>query len=172
MPAMATIMIPEKCKPKMWMLYAILSAVTAALVAIFAKAGLRDIDPVLATTLRSIIMMLFLSVVAWGFGKFDSFSFAAVSGKDWLLLVLAGVAGALSWLFYFFALRDGNASAVVAIDRLSIVFVVVLAAAFLAEMITWRIATGAVLMVLGAVLISIKENEITRLWAGFMRLVK
>jgi transporter family protein len=162
----------EKRNLNMWVLYAILSAVTAALVAIFAKAGLRDIDPILATTLRSIIMALFLLGVAWGFGKFDGLSFAAVSGKEWLLLVLAGVSGALSWLFYFLALRDGNASAVVAIDRLSIVFVVVLAAAFLSEMISWRIATGAVLMVLGAVLISIKEDKITQLWADFMRLVK
>ena len=156
----------------MWMLYAILSAVTAALVAIFAKVGLRDIDPTLATTLRSIIMAVFLLGVAWGFGKFDGFSLATVNGKEWLLLVLAGVAGALSWLFYFLALRDGNASAVVAIDRLSIVFVIVLAAAFLSETISWRIGAGAVLMVLGAILISVKEDKITQLWVDFIRLVK
>ncbi|MHB8622790.1 MAG: EamA family transporter [Sulfuricaulis sp.] len=156
----------------MWILYAILSAVMAALVAIFAKAGLRDIDPVLATTLRSIIMMLFLLGVTWGFGKFNGFSFTTVSGKEWLLLVLAGVAGASSWLFYFLALRDGNATAVVAMDRLSIVFVVILAAAFLSEIISWRIAVGAVLMVLGAVLISIKEDQFNQLWADLLQLVK
>ncbi|MHB8743731.1 MAG: EamA family transporter [Sulfuricaulis sp.] len=161
-----------KSKQKMWILYAILSAVMAALVAIFAKAGLRDIDPVLATTLRSIIMMLFLLGVTWGFGKFDGFSFTTVSGKEWLLLVLAGIAGASSWLFYFLALRDGNVTAVVAIDRLSIVFVVVLAAVFLSEIISWRTAVGAVLMVLGAVLISIKEDQINQWWMGFLRLVK
>jgi transporter family protein len=156
----------------MWILYAILSALTAALVAIFAKAGLRDIDPTLATTLRSIIMAVFLISVAWGFGKLDGFSFHSVSGKEWLLLILAGVAGALSWLFYFLALRDGNATAVVAIDRLSIVFVVILAAAFLSETISWRTGVGALIMVLGAILVSVPDGKITRLWLDFVRLLK
>ena len=117
----------------MWILFAFLSAFTAALVAIFAKLGLREVDATLATTLRSLIMAVFLVGAAWALGKFDGFSMNALSGREWGLLALAGIAGALSWLFYFFALRDGSASAVVAIDRLSIVFVVLLAAVFLAE---------------------------------------
>ncbi|MBI1423847.1 MAG: EamA family transporter [Gammaproteobacteria bacterium] len=156
----------------MWVLFAFLSAITAALVAIFAKLGLRDVDPTLATTLRSIIMAVFLLCMAWVLGKFNGFSMHNLSGKEWSLLVLAGISGALSWLFYFFALRDGTASAVVAIDRLSIVFVVVLAALFLAETISWRTLLGSVLMVAGALLISLKGNDFAKLWADLIRLIK
>lgn len=156
----------------MWVIYALLSAVTAALVAIFAKLGLREVDPTLATTLRSIIMTVFLLVLAVMLGKFEKFEWSAVSGKDWGLLVLAGVAGALSWLFYFAALRQGVASAVVAIDRLSIVFVILLAAAFLSETLSWRTGLGATLMVAGAMLISLKQDELARIWVDFIRFIK
>lgn len=156
----------------MWVLYAFLSAFTAALVAIFAKLGLREVDPTLATTLRSIIMAVFLLVLAWVMGKLEGFAVASMSGKEWLMLTLAGIAGALSWLFYFFALRDGSATAVVAIDRLSIVFVVILAALFLAETFTWRTAVGSLLMVSGAIFLSVKESELSRIWADLIRFVK
>ena len=156
----------------MWIVYAFLSAITAALVAIFAKLGLRDIDPTLATTLRSIIMALFLLIVATALGKFHDFSFNNLNGKEWLLLTLAGIAGALSWLFYFFALKYGSASAVVAIDRMSIVFVLIFAAIFLMEAITLQTFIGALLMVTGALLITLKIDEITQLWANLLRLIK
>ncbi|WP_126452588.1 EamA family transporter [Sulfuriflexus mobilis] len=156
----------------MWIVYAFLSAFTAALVAIFAKLGLREVDPTLATTLRSIIMAAFLLVLAWGLGKFHNFTVIDLSGKEWGLLVLAGIAGALSWLFYFLALRDGMVSAVVAIDRLSIVFVIILASVFLSEMLTWRTFAGAVLMVCGAILISLKGDDFAQLWADLLRLIK
>lgn len=156
----------------MWIIYAFLSAITAALVAIFAKLGLRDFDPTLATTIRSIIMAVFLLIVAGALGKFQTFSFSSVSGKEWWLLVLAGISGALSWLFYFFALKFGSASAVVAIDRLSIVFVLIFAAIFLMEAITLRTFIGALLMVAGAILITLKVDKITQIWADFLRLIK
>ena len=121
----------------MYLFYAFLSAITAALVAIFAKMGLKGIDPTLATTIRSLIMAGFLILTSLFLKKFQAHqivaSFNSFSSKDWLLIILAGVSGALSWLFYFFALKYGLASKVVAIDRLSIVFVVVLAALFLGE---------------------------------------
>lgn len=157
---------------RMWIVFAFLSALTAALVAIFAKLGLREVDPTLATTLRSLIMATFLVTMAWLLGKFHNFSIHSLSGKEWGLLVLAGIAGALSWLFYFFALRDGAASAVVAIDRLSIVFVVVLAAVFLSEALSWRTLAGSVLMMTGAILISVKEDELARMWANLLKLIK
>ena len=156
----------------LWVFFAFLSALTAALVAIFAKLGLRDVDPTLATTLRSIIMAVFLCVVAWSLGKFQGFSVSDLSGKEWSLLVLASIAGALSWLFYFMALKSGTATAVVAIDRLSIVFVVVLAALFLTEALTWRTVAGALFMVLGALMISIKGDEWARLWTDLLRFIK
>lgn len=140
----------------MWMLYALGSAVFAALVAIFAKLGLKGVDSSLATSVRAIIMAVFLFTVTLSIGKWNGFSLQSFSSKDWLLIFLSGIAGALSWLLYFFALKIGPASAVAAIDRLSIVFVVVLATVFLSEAFTWKVGLGAALVALGAMLISIK----------------
>ncbi|MEK7635799.1 MAG: EamA family transporter [Patescibacteria group bacterium] len=140
----------------MWLIYAFLSAITAALVAIFAKLGLKDVDSTLATTVRALIMSGFLVLVSFFLKKFQGFSINSFSSRDWLLIVLSGVAGALSWLFYFFALKYGLASRVAAIDRLSIVFVIILAALFLGETFGWKTGLGAILMAAGAILITIK----------------
>ncbi len=140
----------------MWLLYAFLSAVAAALVAIFGKLGLKNVDATLGTTIRSIIMAGFLVLVSLFLKKFDGFSLQTISGKDWMWIVLAGIAGAISWLFYFIALKSGMVTKVVAIDRLSIVFAVVLAALVLGETLGWKTAVGALLMVGGAILISLK----------------
>ncbi|KKW22313.1 MAG: hypothetical protein UY71_C0002G0005 [Parcubacteria group bacterium GW2011_GWB1_52_7] len=140
----------------MWLLFAFLSAIAAAGVAIFAKLGLQTIDSTLATTVRSVIMAGFLVIVSFLLKKFDGFSLTSFSSREWILIALAGIAGALSWLFYFFALKQGFASRVAAIDRLSLVFVVVLAAVFLGETLGWKSALGALLMVAGALLITLK----------------
>ena len=139
----------------MWLFFAILSAITAALVAIFAKIGLQAIDPTLATTIRSIIMAVFLIIISFSLKKFQNFNLFVFNSKEWLMIVLAGIAGALSWLFYFFAIKAGKVSAVAAIDRLSIVFVVILAALFLNEALKSTTIIGAILVVIGAILISI-----------------
>lgn len=140
----------------MWLFYAFLSAIMAALVAVFAKLGLEDLDSTLATTIRAIIMAGFLVIVSFFLHKFDGFSVTNLGSREWLLIALAGIAGALSWLFYFFALKNGSATGVVAIDRLSIVFVVLLAAVFLGETLGWKSVAGALLMVAGALLITVK----------------
>ena len=140
----------------MWAVYATLSAIFAALVAVFAKLGLEKIDSTLATTVRSIIMAAFLVMVSLLLGKFAGFTINSFSGREWGLIILAGVAGAISWLFYFLALKSGIASEVVAIDKLSIVLVVVLAALFLGEGWQASAVLGAVLMVVGAILIAMK----------------
>jgi len=139
----------------MWLLYALLAAFFAALVAIFAKLGLKDIDTTLATTVRALIMAAFLLAVSLLLKKFEGFSLTTFSSKEWLLITLAGLAGALSWLFFFFALKGGEASGVVAIDRLSVIFVVFLAALFLGETLGWQVVLGAVLMSAGAMLITL-----------------
>ncbi len=138
-----------------WLIYAGLSALTAAGVAIFAKLGLQNLDTTLATTLRAIIMTGFFVVISLLLGKFQNFNFASLGTKEWLLIVAAGISGALSWLFYFLALKAGPVTGVVAIDRLSIVAVVILAALFLGEALSFKIALGALLMVAGALLISL-----------------
>lgn len=156
----------------MWILYAFLAALTAALVAIFAKIGLKDMDTTIATTLRSMIMAGFLVTTSTLLGKFTHFSPATISAKEWTMLTLAGVAGALSWLFYFLALRDGTASAVVAIDRLSIFFVIVIAALALGETANARTLGGAALMVVGAVMIALPGDDLARLWKQAIALIK
>ena len=140
----------------MWLFFAFLSALSAALVAIFGKLGLKGIDSTLATTIRSIIMAAFLILTSVTLKKFNGFNFNDLSGKDWVLISLSGVAGALSWLFYFMALKYGAAGKVVAIDRLSVVFVIILAALFLNEGLTWRSLLGSILIASGAILISLK----------------
>jgi len=136
-------------------IFALLAALFASLVAIFAKLGLQNIDTTLATTVRAVVMATFLLLVALLLRKFEGFSLSTFSSKEWLLIVFAGIAGALSWLFFFLALKTGDASAVSALDRLSVVFVVLLATLFLGEIFTWQIALGALLMVGGALLITL-----------------
>lgn len=137
----------------MWIIFALLSALFASLVAIFGKIGLSHIDTTLATTVRAVIMAGFLLIVAVGLGKVNLANLASMNGKEWLWIVLAGIAGALSWLCYFFALKYGSASAVAALDRLSVVFVIILAALFLGESLTWASILGGLLIVGGALLL-------------------
>lgn len=136
-----------------WVLYAFLAALFAAAVAIFGKIGVAGVDPTAATAVRSVVMTVFLASATVALGKVSLLR--QVSGRALGYVVLSGAAGALSWLFYFWALRYGPASGVAAIDRLSVVLVLVLAAVFLAEPWSWRTATGALLVTAGAVLISI-----------------
>ena len=137
-----------------WFLFAILSAVFAALVAIFGKIGVLGVDSTLATTVRALIMSIFLVVTSLFLGKFKLLS--TIKSKTFLFIVLSGVAGALSWLFYFFALKKGPAPGVAALDRLSIVFVVIFSILILGDKLTWKLVAGAILMTLGALLMSLK----------------
>lgn len=133
-----------------WITYALLSAAFASLVAIFGKIGLKDVDSTLATTIRAIVMAIFLIIVSVSLGKstllnnFDS--------KAILYIVLSGIAGALSWLFYFFAIKNGPVSSVAAIDRLSVVFVFIIAIIFLGEAFSWIKLGGIVMIAIGAIL--------------------
>ncbi len=140
----------------MWIIYAFFSAITAAFVTIFAKAGLKNLDVVLATTIRAIIMVAVLLLTTLALGKFNGFSFKSLTGKDWWPIIAAGFFGALSWLFYFLALKYGLASHVAAIDKLSLVFIIILSIFFLQESFHWSAMAGGLLMVVGAILISIK----------------
>jgi transporter family protein len=140
----------------MWLLLAFLSAVSAALVAVFGKLGLAKIDTTLATTIRAIIMAAFLIVVALAMDKFKGFAPSNLPAKQWWYIIAAGVAGALSWLFYFGALKLGLASRVAAIDRLSVIFVLVFSIVMLGEHLTWKNGLGAILLTGGAILMTIK----------------
>ncbi|MBU0963513.1 EamA family transporter [Patescibacteria group bacterium] len=137
-----------------WIIFAILSALFAALVAIFGKIGISKIDTTLATSVRAVVMAVFLVIVSLVLGKAPLLS--TINSKALLYIVLSGVAGALSWLFYFFALKNGPASGVAALDRLSVVFVLILAILILGEQLTWKSATGIGLMAAGAILMVLK----------------
>lgn len=138
----------------MWVLFGILSAISAALVAIFGKIGIQNVDTTLATTIRASVMALFLLGVSLILGKYTELG--AFHGKVMWYIVASGIAGALSWLFYFFALKTGPASGVVALDRLSVIFVLILAILFLGEHLTWKSGIGAGLIAFGAILMTLK----------------
>lgn len=137
----------------MWIIFALLSAVFAALVAIFGKLGLERIDPTLAATVRALIMAGFMIVAALVIKGGELGSITTFTSREWLYIIFAGLAGALSWLFYFIALSQGDANNVAALDRLSIVFIVILAAFFLGESLTIPAIIGALLVAIGAGLI-------------------
>lgn len=137
-----------------WIFYAILSAVFASLVAIFGKIGLEKVDSTLATTVRAVVMAVFLVVAALVFGKAPLLS--SIHNKALLYIILSGVAGALSWLFYFYALKTGPASGVAALDRTSVVFVLLLAVLLLGEKLTLKSGIGISLVAFGAILMAMK----------------
>jgi transporter family protein len=136
-----------------YIILALFSALTASLVAIFGKLGLKNIDPTIATTIRSLIMAVFLVIVSLFLKKFENFSLNLLTSKDWFLIILAGISGALSWFFYFWALKFGPASHVAVIDRLSLVFVILLSVLILGETFNLKVFVGMILIVLGAILI-------------------
>ena len=135
-----------------WLIMALLSAVFAALVAILGKIGMEHVDSNLATAIRAVVMAA-ASVV---FVLFTG-AFAQVRDLSWkplLFVLLSGLAGAASWMFYFGALKAASASKVAPIDRLSVVFTLILAALFLKEKVSAGIIVGCVLIVAGSILIA------------------
>lgn len=110
-----------------WLVYALLSAVSAAMVSIFGKVGLQGVDSNVATTVRSIVMAIFLIGVVAMQGNLVQLPDVWADKRGLLFIVLSGVAGATSWLFYFMALKVGRVSQVAPIDKLSVVFAVLLA---------------------------------------------
>ncbi|RNM06168.1 EamA family transporter [Dickeya undicola] len=138
-----------------WLLYALLSALCAALVALFGKIGLQQLDANTATAIRAVIMALFLVGVVVAQGKTSLFADVLANHKAMLFIVLSGLAGALSWLFYFMALKSGNVAQVAPIDKLSVVFAVILAALLLGEKVSLLAGVGVALISAGALLVAL-----------------
>ena len=136
-----------------WFVLAVLDAFFAALVAIFAKIGLKGVDSNVATALRAIVMTVFIVgfVVAMGKGP----QLTQLTSKDMVFIVLSGVAGAISWLLYFAALKMADASKVAPVDRASLLFVLVLSALLLGEKITLKTALAGTLIFIGVLLLAI-----------------
>ena len=138
----------------LWIIYALLSAAFAALVAIFGKIGIQNIDSTLATSIRAVVMAGFLVIVSLLLRKFQLLN--TIHSKALVFIILSGLAGAMSWLFYFFALKHGPVTGVAALDRLSVVFVLIFALLFLGQKFTWVSAIGAALITAGAILMTLK----------------
>ncbi|MDR0806267.1 MAG: EamA family transporter [Enterobacteriaceae bacterium] len=139
----------------LWLIYALLSAITAALVAIFGKIGLQNLDANTATAIRSIVMAVFLVGVVIVQGKLELISSVLADRKALLFIVLSGIAGALSWLFYFMAIKNGTVSQVAPIDKLSVVFAVILAVILFGEKVTLFTGVGIGLISVGALLVAL-----------------
>ncbi len=134
----------------MWVLFAILSAVFAALTSILAKIGIDGVNSNLATAIRTVVVvlmswgMVFLTNAQGGIGE--------ITKKSWLFLILSGLATGASWLFYYKALQMGEASKVVPIDKLSIVITLILAFVFLHETFTVKSLIGCILISVGTLI--------------------
>lgn len=134
----------------MWKYYALLSAFFAALTAIFAKIGVKDVNSDLATAIRTAVILF----ITWGIVLFGSHGgeIRLISHRTWLFLILSGAATGLSWLFYFKALQTGNVSRVAPIDKLSVVITIVLASVLLKEPVSLKEVLGAVCITSGSIL--------------------
>lgn len=137
-----------------WFVLATLSAFFAALVSILAKIGLQGVDSTVATAIRAAVMALFII----GYVAFTGKGPELIQSTSTQLgfIVFSGVAGALSWLFYFAALKLADASKVAPVDRASVLMVMILAALFLGEKITLKTAAASVLIFIGLLLLAVK----------------
>jgi transporter family protein len=137
-----------------WQVWAVLSAVFAALTAIFAKVGVEGINSDLATLIRTAIVLVALTLILFATGQFSHPG--PVSSRSWLFLLLSGLGTGASWLCYFRALKLGPATLVAPIDKLSVVLVALFGVAFLGERPSLYGWIGILLIATGAVLIAVK----------------
>ena len=131
----------------MWFVFALLSAVFAALTSILAKVGIEDVNSNLATAIRTVVVVL----MAWGmvFITNAQNGITEISRKSWIFLILSGLSTGASWLCYYHALKIGEASKVAPIDKISVVFTVILAAIFLHEQLNAKTIIGCILIAAG-----------------------
>ncbi len=149
----------------MWILFALLAALTAGTVVTLSKAGIENVDSSLAFAIQSVLIL----IVSWSVvavqGNLPDVS--RIDRKVWIYLLSAGVLTCMSSLFSFHALKIGNASQVSPITNFSLLFAVILAALFLKEKLTWQVITGTVLMAAGAVVIAISQDKSSAIMPGY-----
>jgi transporter family protein len=135
----------------MWWIYALLSALFAALTAVFAKIGVTNVNANLATALRTIVIL----VIAWGivFARGEAKELNSLSKHNLLFLGISGIATGLSWIFYFKALQLGKVSQVAPVDKLSVALTITLSVIFLKEVLTLKTAIGALLIIAGTLVL-------------------
>lgn len=137
-------------KDYLWFIFALLSAVFAALTSILAKVGIEGVPSNLATAVRTVVVL----AMAWlmVFVTKEQGGLSAITTKSWIFLVLSGLATGASWLCYFRAIQIGDVSRVVPVDKLSVVLTVLLAFIFLHETVSWKSLAGLVLITVGTLL--------------------
>ena len=137
----------------MWLLFAVLSSVFAALTSILAKVGIEGVNSTLATAIRTLVVL----IMAWGmvFVTSAQGGISSITPKSWVFLILSGLATGASWLCYYYALQVGEASKVVPIDKMSVVITLLLAFVFLHEKITVKSAIGCAFIGAGTLLMAL-----------------
>ena len=140
----------------MWIVFALLAAVSAAIVVTLSKIGVKNVDSSVAFAIQSVLILL----VSWGvvIGQGNLPDVMRIERRVWIYLIIAGIVTCLSSLFSFRALKLGNASQVSPITNVSLLFAVILAIVFLKEKLNWQIVIGAVLMAVGAIVIAIAKD--------------
>lgn len=136
----------------MWKFYALLSALFAALTAISAKIGVKGVDSALATAIRTTVVLF----LAWGIAIGQLHDIKSIGRTSWVFLILSGIATGLSWLCYFKALSLGEVSRVASVDKLSVVFTILLAFLLLKEPVTPKVLIGGALILTGSIIMLIK----------------
>jgi len=131
----------------MWLFYALMAALFAALTAIFAKVGLAGVDAALATAIRTGVALVLACVAVFLAGA--QADLPLLTRRQCLFLCLSGVATGLSWLCYFHALKTGPVSKVAPVDKLSVILTIALAVVFLGEPVSWKTAVGCLLLLSG-----------------------
>lgn len=147
----------KKTKGAMWILFALLAAFSAAVVTTLSKAGIKDLDPSLAFAVQSVLIVIVAWVVVLVQG--NTHELKAVNGTTWTYLIVAGIVTTLSSLFTFKALKLGDASVVSPLERISLVFAILMAVIFLKEKITWQVILGGLLMTAGAIIIAVAKKS-------------
>ena len=135
----------------MWVVFALLSAVFAALTSIFAKIGIENVNSNLATAIRTVVVLVMAWIIVFATGKHQQI--VDISTKSWIFLVLSGLATGLSWLCYFYALQIGEASKVVPVDKFSVVITMIMAFFILGEVITTKTIIGGLLITAGTLVL-------------------
>jgi bacterial/archaeal transporter family protein len=148
----------------MYIIYALIGALMASAGTIFAKLGLKGVDANFLTAIRGIVMAIIVTVAALSFGKLNITTFNSLSSKQWLFVILSGLGGALSWIFFYQALSVGPTVAVTVIDKLSIVFTAILATLVLMEGMTLQTGIGLLLVFIGTLLVAVPWEKIQKLF--------
>ena len=135
-----------------WLPYALASAFFAAMTAILGKLGVNEVNSNLATLIRTVVILFLLIFVVTLQNSWQPLN--KISRFGIIMLVLSGIATGLSWLFYYRALQLGKASQVAPVDKLSVVFVILVAAIFLGETLTWKTVLGGTLITIGTIILA------------------